>query len=215
MSGMVKAVLSKIGAPDRALDWAESYGDDLKRAWEECDHPEVLLPFACGMGVSDWEVFNAAIEVMRAHLDCVPLHEEVERGLLTVERFASMGCIGEELVEILQTMSRLSREVKGKPGQQGQRASFGALAHICEAYIAAQHYQVSVMMSRVSSAVVLAAQARAEFITVGSTEAHTYGVTRDGLRGTAPIVRKYIPYESVVGGLISMTQEGEQDVPNS
>lgn len=216
VSGMVKAFLSKIGAPDTALEWADGYGNDLKRAWEECDHPEVLLPFACGMGVSDWDVFNATIEVMRAHLECVPLHKEVEHGLSVIEQCVSGSWVSDELLDVLQAMSRLSRETKrGEPGKWGQRSSYGAVAHVCEAFIAAQNCQMSVMMSRVSSSVVLAAQSRAEVLTAGSTRTHTMSVTSEGLRGTAPIVRKYIPYESVVGGFISLMQEGELDVPSA
>lgn len=212
----VKSLLESLEAPARAVAWAEPYGDDLRLAWSECEHPELLLPIACGIGVASWDVLNAAIEVIRENLACVVLHKEVIRGLDVAERFISFYADAEEMTGVLMAMSRLAREVdRDDVSMQGQRSSYGSVAHICEAIILAQNYQMKLLMSRLSTAVVLAAQARAQTLTVGSTSAHMMRVIEAGLRGTAPIVRLYIPFESVVGGVVAMTQKGEAYVPDA
>lgn len=197
----VKAILESLGAPAEAVSWAADYGDDMKRAWDECEHPELLLPIAVGIGVPNFDVVNACIEVVSVNLSCMVIHPAVEKGLKIVERFICDEADSGEVVVVLQTMGRLTQEID--KSMFAQRSSFGAVAHTGEAALLGSDGQIGPMMSRVSTAVMLSAQARAETIAYGSSDKHKADVIEATLKGTAPVVRKYIPYESFLGGVIS------------
>jgi len=195
----VKDILESLGAPSGSVLWGMAYGDDMKRAWNECEHPELLLPIAVGVGVPNFDVINACVEVVRVNLACMAAHEATERGLRIVERFICDEADGGEVVVVLQTMARLSHETQ----DIAQQASFGAVAHTGEAALLGGRGIIEPMMNRLSVAVILSAQARAETIANGSTDVHKGAIVDATLKGTAPLVRRYIPYESFVGGIIS------------
>lgn len=198
---LVQGVLRSLGAPAEAVSWAADYGDDMRRAWNECEHPELLLPLAVGIGVPNFDVVNACVEVVGVNLSCMVIHPAVEKGLKLVERFICDEADSSEIVVVLQTMSRLTREIN--EDMVAQRSSFGAVAHTVEAALLGEGGHIGPMMSRLSTAVMLSAQARAETIAYGSTDKHKSDIIDATLKGTAPLVRRYIPYSSFVGGVVS------------
>lgn len=205
---LVQGVLRSLGAPADAVSWAADYGDDMRRAWNECEHPELLLPMAVGIGVPNFDVVNACIEVVGVNLSCMKLdwddkslviNPAVEKGLKLIERYICDEADSGEVVVVLQTMAKLSMDVRG----HAQRSSFGSVAHTGEAALLGDNGHIGPMMSRLSTAVMLSAQARAETIAYGSTDKHKSDLVNATLKGTAPLVRRYIPYESFLGGVIS------------
>jgi hypothetical protein len=210
---LVQEILKSLGAPDNAVSWAADYGDDIRRAWNECEHPELLLPLAVGIGVPSFDVINACIEVVDVNLSCMRLdwdnksfviNPAVEKGLKLIERFICDEADSGEVVVVLQTMGRLSQEIRG----HAQRSSFGSVAHTGEAALLGRNGHIIPMMSKLSTAVMLSAQARAETIACGSTDRHKSDLIDATLKGTAPLVRRYIPYESFLGGVISAIMMG-------
>lgn len=196
---LVQGILESLGAPAEAVSWAKDYGDDMRRAWNECEHPELLLPMAVGIGVPNFDVVNACIEVVGVNLACMAVHPLVEKGLMIIERFICDEADSGEVITVLHTMAKLSQKIADK----AQRSSFGAVAHTGDAALLGNDGCMEPMMSRLSTAVMLSAQARAETIACGSTDRHKEQVIDDALKGTAPLVRRYIPYESFLGGVIS------------
>ena len=197
----VKEILESLGAPAEAVSWAADYGTDMERAWNECEHPELLLPLAVGIGVPNFDVVNAAVEVIDVNLKCVVIHPAVEKGLKIVERFICDEADVGEVVAVMQTMARLTHEMDDEA--VSQRSSCGAVAHVSEAAVLGDQGIIAGMMTRLSTAVMLSVQARAEAIGAGSTNKHKSDIIEATLKGTAPLVRRYIPYSSFVGGVVS------------
>jgi len=207
---LVKAILESLGAPAEAVSWAADYGDDMKRAWDECEHPELLIPIAAGAGVPDFDVINATVEVINAHLECVLIHPAMDKGLKIVERFICGEATDDEVLSVCYKMGVLTKETP--LDRVAFRSAAGAVAHVCEACIHAEQGCVDGMQARLSTAVMLAAQARTETIAHGCPDSFKADILDIGLRGTAPIVRRYVPYESFVGGFVAgMCVVGEDE----
>jgi len=209
----VKKILQALGAPAEAVSWGAKYGDNFRLAWDECEHPELLLPMAIGIGVPNFDVVNAAIEIVRANLMVVPVVIAIQRGLSIIERFICEEAVNDDVAGVIRTMAMLTQ--KTKPEEVAIRSAYGAVAHLGEVSILGDRGQVAGMMSRLSTAVMLSAQARSEIIACGSSDAHKAMVIDSGLKGTAPIVRMYIPYESFVGGFVATmnTEERDEEMP--
>jgi len=212
----VMKIFEELGAPVEAVEWSIPYGSDFRRMWNECEHPEFLLPVASGIGVSDWDVVNAAVEVVGALLKDVPLHDEAWQALIVVERTNCGQASREELSMTITTMGRLFEKERGhEEDAPGRRSAYGAMVHLCETIIFAQNREVEMLMSRLSTAVLLAAQARAEVFFAKDSDKRKREAIKVTLARIAPLVRRFIPFESVVAAVVAMTQEGDVYVPNS
>lgn len=203
----VKSILQSLGAPAEAVSWGAKYGDDFRLAWDECEHPELLLPMAVGMGVPNFDVVNAAIEVVRAHLMVVPRSAFIDQGLVTIERFICEDAVNDEVFGVLRNMARMT----GKTKNIAIKSAYGSVAHLGEASIFGEKGHTSAMMTRLSTAVMLSAQARSEVIAGGSSRVHREMVVNSGLKGTAPIARMYIPFSSFIGGLMAAMSAENHD----
>lgn len=207
----VKSILQSLGAPAEAVSWGAQYGDDFRLAWNECEHPELLLPMAAGMGVPNFDVVNAAIEVVKAHISVVPQSVFVDQGIRVIERFICEESADDEVVGVLRNMARMT----GKTNNLAIKSAYGSVAHLGEASIFGENGRINGMMTRLSTAVMLSAQARSEVIAHGSSRAHKAMVIDSGLKGTASIARMYVPFESFIGGLMAaMNAEGcDEEMP--
>lgn len=203
----VKTILEGLGAPAEAVSWAADYGDDMKRAWAECEHPELLLPMAAGVGVPNFDVLNAAVEVVRMNLDGIVIHPAVDKGFQTIERFICDEATDDEVLSVMSVMSQLTHDFDG--ASDSQLSSFGAVGTACEAALMASQGCLDGMMGKLSVCVMLSAQAKAEAVAPNGTDDVRGKVISVVLKRTAPLVRRYIPYESFVGGFVASMRAGK------
>lgn len=203
-------ILEELGAPAAAISWAAEYGGDVRLAWKSCEHPELMLPLAAGVGVPVFDVINAALEVVRVHLLGIGTYQAAQWAMTTIERFICAEAVDDDVVEVLEVMAEKAGALDEK--FIAQRSAYAAISHLGQAALYGCQCEVELMMSRLSTSVMLAGQARSETVAKGSSEAHKARVVDQGLKGGANLVRRYIPYESVAGGLVGILSFEEQEV---
>lgn len=207
----VKIILEHIGASDDAVLWGAAYGDDMRRAWEECCHPEMMLPIAAGVGVPNFIVINAGVEVVCAHLIniCFPAH--AKEGIDAIERFICMEITQNDLASMLDIIVAKAGSLREKRG--AEKGALGAVAHLVEAALFGDQRLLAPMMNKLSQAVFFSAYAMAEAIGKGSPDNYKRELFDRGLVAVAPIVRRFIPYESMAGGFIASMGLEEAEMP--
>jgi len=133
----IAAYLAKAGAQQDIVQWAEPYGDDWARMWQDCPRGDWLLALAARLGVDRRDLVAAACKCARLALAYLPLREMRPDAALRAAETWSAG--GEDLnVQLLQASVVNAAQQAVHPAiEMAANATLSALDAVDDPYTAA------------------------------------------------------------------------------
>lgn len=200
--------LDSLGANDEAVSWARSFGPDLRRMWNACDHGELMSSIMMAMSVPLPLALWSCIDIVRDSVSDVRMGDANRDALRSIGVWLSSNC-DLDLDTMMRDVTRLMNDAEER--DDGIVAMVGHV--VTRMILAIQHldhngchgFAMAVMAmfffaSKVRTTVMLVC---------GNDDRPVDVIDRESMGYAADVIRGYVPYEVLVSAVLRLAMGSE------
>lgn len=197
--------LQTAGANERAIEWGRPYGTDIARAWDECDHGELMLSIAARFYAPPVLIGWSAIEMLRSSLpqDLRRVDTAILESIVGIEDWLASDSL-DPLIGEEAALGACLREADACDDAVCSFASQAALSLLT----ALQHSQHGCQSWTVGAAgaVINCARLRAAIVVENGESGRDIieSIQTNALRDFATIARRYLPYSMLATSALGL-----------
>lgn len=194
--------MRQMNAPPEVVRWATPFGGDLFGAWDSCEHPEVMLSFALGLGTPIPDVITGAIEVF----DMIAPKEVLEDPAIILSTSVINRYIFDyrnkfdpgELYSAIGTLGLLETD------DEVMKSAYGSMSMLARAtYLVGELNEVKDAQEALSISIGFIVKSRVDYLSKGCcvSDGDKHRTAMQLLYNSSHVARKYVPFSSVVGAV--------------